>query len=100
MLSVFRVSLFVLGFSMRAFRFRPFRVSEPVGYLLLPFIKCLKSFPLIGLQKKMFWPISEAVQLVEFVAFLYDEVVARSPRKDRVAFSIVTQYQAYLDCCV
>ena len=50
----------------------------------------------------MFWPISEAVQLVEFVAFLYDEVhvVARSPRMDRVAFSIVTQYQAYLDCCV
>ena len=48
----------------------------------------------------MLWPISEAVQLVEFVASLYDEVVARSPRMDRVAFSIVTQYQAYLDCCV
>ena len=65
-------------------------------------IKCLKSFPLIGLQKIMFWPISEAVQLVEFVTFLYDEVhvVARSLRMDRVAFSIVTQYQAYLDCCV
>lgn len=87
---------FVLGFSIRAYRFRPLRVSEPDGHF---FVKCLKSFPLIGPQIITFWPISEVVELVDFVAFkfLYDGVVARSPRMDRIAFSIATQYQAYLD---
>lgn len=99
MLSFFRVSFFVLVFSIRAYRFWPLWVSEADAHF---FVKCLKSFPLIGPQIIMFWPISEVVQLVDFVTlkFLYDGVVARSPRMDRIAFSIATQYQAYLDCCV
>ena len=99
MLSIFRVPFFVLGVSIRAYRLWPFRVSEPDEHFS---VKCLKSFLLIGPQIIMFWPISEVVQLVDFVAFkfLYDGVVVRSPRMDRIAFSIGTQYQAYLHCCV
>ena len=65
-LPFFAFPFFVLGFSIRAYQFRPYWFSEPDGHF---FVKCLKSFPLIGPQIIMFWPISEVVQLVDFVAF-------------------------------